>query len=127
MDAKDIGEVFTGKLLDVDGIFSILCRETRKWGVYLSWDNGHVIDLLEEGKIKDVVKEMEAVTNGRVDRETFHKGGGCFFFDTEQEMWDCYHDIVGDDGATERNGYMGPVRVYASTCSNEGEFWTENT
>jgi len=48
-------------------------------------------------------------------------------FDTEEEMDKYYNQTVGDDGPTKSNPYNGSCRIYALTCSPDGEMLTENT
>lgn len=64
----------------------------------------------------------------------FSLHGQCFIenhailiFDDETEMETVYKLTVGDDGPTELNRYNGDVRVYAITCSANGELLNENT
>ena len=49
------------------------------------------------------------------------------FFETEDEMVQKFNMTIGDDGPNDVNPYKGPVKVYALTCSPEGNLLTENT
>ena len=92
-------------------------RIANKYCMYISWQED--VDIYEiykaapylEGTNIPVYTSFEAVLT----------------FDTEEEMDKHYDMTVGDDGPTKLNNYNGPVRVYALTCSNKGELWTENT
>jgi hypothetical protein len=50
----------------------------------------------------------------------------CVLCDSEEEVYDLFNRIVGDDGPTELNKYDGPARVHALVCGPNG-FETENT
>lgn len=52
---------------------------------------------------------------------------GYIVFDSDEEMEKTFCQTVGDDGPTETNKYDGATRVYAITCSADGELQNENT
>lgn len=60
------------------------------------------------------------------DRQLLADGYGVISCRSREEMEEIFQLTVGDSGPTERNGYSGPVRVYALACSPAGELVAEN-
>jgi len=102
-------------------VLEALCKATQKWGLYIN------IFLPEDCfDFREVVKAaafLDLETDGQVlaDEE------GWILFDDEESMLDAFDSCVGDDGPTHLNSYNGPIRVYALTCSPEGQLLNENT
>lgn len=105
------------KILDALGVFTELCKQSKKYGVYISFaDEEDPAEITKAAPYLDFDKHYQVLMDGR----------GWLLFDTEEEMLNCYERTVGDDGPTELNPYDGKVRVYALTCSPTGELWNEN-
>jgi hypothetical protein len=93
-------------LLEVHELFALACRHEKKWGLYLSFDTPRppfTDDL-------DAAPCLRDLDHGQVliDRV------GVLLFDSREEMERAYD-------ATD------PARVYALTCSPEGQLLNENT
>ena len=93
-------------------------KTTSKFCMYISWDEDDFYEELVKAApyLKDHVVDVLSTDNHVV-----------LVFDTEKEMNHYFDQTVGDDGPTKLNNYIGPVRVYALTCSDKGELWNENT
>ena len=122
-------KIETNVPLDYHETFQFLCKAANKWGVSINYDPDWYIEGLQDGTFTQ--DEIERATNGRISSKVhiqcYGDGGAVFLFDTEEEMNNCYYDMVGDDGPTKRNSYDGKFRVYALTCSNTGQLMNENT
>lgn len=92
---------------------------TSKFCMYISWPEDAPYDELI--RAAPYLKQHEVGILGSSDDHIV------LTFDTEEEMEHCFNQTVGDDGPTKLNNYIGPVRVYALTCSDKGELWNENT
>lgn len=103
-----------------------LCKSRKCWGMYVSfkhqWHGTSPYSLLP----KELQKAMPYF-DFKEHRQIFIDGKGYFLFDTEEKCTETFKSTVGDDGPTETNPYNGPVKVYAITCSPDGELQTENT
>ena len=109
------------RFLTLMEVCSVACRASKKWGVYISFDSENFRN-----------SEIEDATGGQVsdiyeDSQVMFYGQGLRLLDTEEEMMNVYHHIVGDGGPTKFNDYDGECRVFAMTISNEGQILTENT
>lgn len=92
--------------------FAELCRASKSWGLYVSHGGPSATPAAPYLDPGDPI-----LVNGQ----------GIILCETEAEMLDLFGRTVGDDGPTAQNPYDGPDRVYALTCSPEGEFLNENT
>lgn len=97
------------RLLTVVQAMQELCKATKKWAVYF------------EGKTQLAAPYL------RDEIQLLSDGVGIVLCDSEEEMRLIYNQTVGDDGPTETNPYNGPCRVYAVTCSPDGQLLNENT
>ena len=107
------------ELLDTIELMKRYAKETSKFCMYISWP--------EEFLFSELIKAAPYLEKHEVAVLTSTTDSLILIFDTEQEMVHYFNQTVGDDGPTKLNNYDGPVRVYALTCSNEGELWNENT
>lgn len=91
--------------------------QANKWCIYIS--------TIEDIDVKEVNRAIPFLS----EEECYNLMDGFLVltFDTEKLMEFHFDFIVGDDGPTPHNTYDGPVRVYALTCSNKGNFLNENT
>jgi len=102
-------------------VFERLCKATNKYGLYIAFDP------------EDPWDEIVKATGGLIDKEDpqdlqiLMDGGAFFLLDTEEECWQAYWKVIGDDGPTKLNSYSGPVIVYALTFGPDGKSITENT
>jgi hypothetical protein len=100
----------------------IMCRTTKKWGMYIGigdWeDTDHFLDeLVKAAPYLNVDEYFQLISDEM-----------CYLlFDTEEEMEKTFEMTVGDEGPTSLNKYDGQVRVYAITCSDQGELLETNT
>lgn len=94
-----------------------LCQASGKYALFIAFDPDDSWD--------EVIKAAPLLTKD--DLQILSDGCALFLFDTEEETWQAYNKIVGDDGPTELNPYAGPVRVYALTFDANGQAITENT
>lgn len=53
--------------------------------------------------------------------------GATVMCDSKEECEFLFTQIVGDDGPTENNQYVGPYRAYACTFGPDGQAYNENT
>jgi len=102
--------------------FALLCKSTGKWGLYLE-------TCPPQWKEWDWFGEVEKATLLPRDEATIlgMDGEAIILFDGEADCREAFNKIVGDDGPTEANPYMGPMRVFALTCDSEGNLRNENT
>ena len=105
-------------LLDRTEVLKELCKQSGKYGMYISF--------IEQYNIVGIT-EAAPYLNFEEHHQVFLDGHGWMLFDSRVEMETCYRKTVGDDGPTELNPYDGDVRVYALTCSLAGELENENT
>ena len=105
------------KILEKTEVFKLLCKLSKKFGMYIMFG--------EDEDWGEVIKAAPYLTLDNY--QTLMEGRAIILFDNEEEMLDCYEKTVGDDGPTKKNQYVGKVRVYAVTCSSEGELLNENT
>ena len=117
------------KILDEIELMKRYAKKASKFCMYISWDDewkgkdGPDSFFLFEDLIlaapylKKYEKTVMALNSSRL----------VLIFNTEEEMEYRFNQTVGEDGPTILNNYDGIVRVYALTCSNEGELWSENT
>ena len=120
----------TNTAMETTGVFQALCRASGKWGLFLSFDADTYYDKYVAGRDVKKHDEIALATNKRLtisDTQIMIEGQAYFFFDTEDELYEAFDDIVGDDGPTKRNDYSGDLRVYALTCNASGELESENT
>jgi len=106
------------ELLDTIELMRQYAEKTSKFCMYISWPDGVLFEELI--RAAPYLKEHEV----EFLRSNNHM---ILIFNTAKEMEHCFTQTVGDDGPTVLNNYIGPVRIYALTCSNEGELWNENT
>ena len=121
-----VGEIVTGTPLNSIEIQQYLCKTANKFGLYVGFDPDYFYDFKYD--------EIQKATNNRLiahdeygnTNKCVHEGQALFLFETYEEMFEAFKDIVGKDGPTNQNSYSGELRVYAMTISNEGEILTEN-
>lgn len=117
------------KLLHRTSTLEILCKSTKKWGIYF---NIFVPDLPGGEGFREVIKAAPWLDfNNEEDNhmQAMADGTGYLLFDDEQEMEKIYYQTIGDDGPREPyiNKYNGPAKVYMLTCNPDGELMNENT
>lgn len=115
-----IGNSFMISIMDSHEILQQICFWKRKHGLYLSFNSIGTITPEELNKAApwlswDVCLKLWA------QQELF------LFFDTLTERDEAYQKTIGDDGPTTLNPYNGPARIYALTCSPQGQLLNENT
>jgi hypothetical protein len=113
-------------------VFPLLCKSMKKWGMLISFsvdvdqDAGSDVDILLN-EVPQAAPYFSPDTVGDNYFQIILDGSCVLLFDDEKEMTLRYDQTVGDDGPTKLNKYDGPARVYAITCSPEGELLGENT
>lgn len=100
----------------------IMCRTTKKWGIYLNLSGYDDIS-----NFASELKKAAPYLDPDADYQLISDEMCYLLFDTEKEMNRTFEMTVGDDGPCRRNKYNGPVRVYAHTCDNEGNLLGSNT
>ena len=111
------------KSLTVIDAMRLLAIATKKPCMYIAgWDWYEGVDLIEL-----IRQAAPYLTDSNEDSQLIADGCGILVFENEAEMGQYYWQTVGDDGPTLTNSYDGPVKVYALTCSAEGEMLNENT
>lgn len=110
------------KILHGTEMLQEVCRASKKWGMFVNL-NCPVNIMNCWGEIEKAAPYLDASKH----HQLIGDGYGYLLFDTEEEMIKTYELTVGDDGPTKSNPYDGPARVYALTCSPEGQFLNENT
>jgi len=111
------------EILDKTKILSRLCKETKKYGMYIAFSD----DLYQE-KYDPWVEIKKAAPYLAEDCDQILTDGEAWLlFDDKEDMWNHYNRTVGDDGPTKLNPYNGPAGIYALTCNPHGQFETENT
>lgn len=122
------------QVLDQIATFCLLCKTTKKWGLYFSFPSRANIGFDEELSAAPYLEPDWGLTDlSRQKVENNNKiqclleGGGIILCDSEKEMERLYYLTVGDDGPTKYNSYSGPVRAYALTCDPNGQTLNENT
>jgi len=111
---------------DTCTVLSALCKATSRWGMYVSFQHQQHANSHYELSFGDLEKAMPYF-DWQKHGQIFVDGCGYFLFDNEEECEEAFWSTVGDDGPTETNSYNGPVRVYALTCSPDGQLCNENT
>jgi len=99
-----------------------LCKEEKKWCLYLSW-------YLEEDSFGNVTKNPIIEIQKAVpflDEEDISCDKNVILCDSEEEVYELFNQVVGDNGPTEFNLYDGPAKVYALVFGPDG-METENT
>ena len=122
--------VETGKIYTDLETLQALCKYSKKFGLMVSFDTEPADGMSWD----EYFPGIKSASNGRIDwdaNEDQHQlvieGLGWALFESEEDLYDAYYDFVGDDGPTKRNSYDGPIKIFAATCSDEGELWSENT
>ena len=121
------GKTYTFELFDHWTTLQTLCKLSNRWGMYIS-----TIDYWETDK--EEIKKASPYLSKFMDsyQDTCQTGfdpdeGLYMLFDTEEECENTFNATIGDDGPNEINDYDGPFRIFAITCSPNGEFINENT
>jgi hypothetical protein len=108
--------------LSIFSAFERLCKETKKWGMYIS------ITCFDDSVREEPEKAALYLDwDNEEHTQIMCNGSGFFLFDTEGEMEEYYQQTVGDDGPTKLNSYNGNTRIYALTCGPDGQTLNENT
>lgn len=105
--------------LEMIAVLQLLCKSTKKWGVYISFST-------EYNAFLDIVKAAPYLSLSD-DAQIIGDGCGIILCDTEAEADAVFWSTVGDDGPTKTNKYDGPLKVYALTCNPRGALLNENT
>ena len=111
------------KILDHTEALQELTKATKRWGMYLNiptWDR-----VFDGNWFQELTKAAPYLSD--YNHQILLDESGYILFDSEEEMNDTYERTVGDDGPTKLNPYNGQARIYALTCSPEGELLNENT
>lgn len=101
-----------------------LAKATKKHAMFVSFSWSTLQELEEIAK---AAPYLCANTSGAGDPQIMVENSAIILFDSEEEMQDAYDRTVGYDGPTKKNPYTGTARVYALTCSPDGECMQENT
>lgn len=109
-------------LHDTFEVMKELCKSTGRWGMCINAYGVGGDDVEPE----EVQKAAPYVDIDQALRLVLGEGA-ILLFDSEDECHAAYDATVGDDGPTKHNQYHGPARVYACTCSPDGELRSENT
>jgi hypothetical protein len=90
-------------------LFSRVCHQEGKWGVYLTWN------LLRDRSIEASIEELRKAMPYYDELTPQQQEDHCAFllFDSEREMRSCFDRTVGSKGPTKMNPYNGPMKVYA--------------
>jgi hypothetical protein len=106
------------EIMDKHKILARLCRETKKYGMFISFS--------EEEAYSTVVKDAPYLSVGC--DQVLNDGEGWLLFDNEDEMHEYYDETIGDDGPVcGIDEVCEPGMIYALTCNPNGQFETENT
>ena len=108
------------KILDDTQIMQLLAKTLKKPCMFIGGWNFEDIDV-------DEILKAAPYLNLDDHAQILADARGYLIFDSEDEMEKYYDMTVGDDGPTDSNDYNGSARVYALTCSAEGELLNENT
>ncbi|KKN99070.1 hypothetical protein LCGC14_0143170 [marine sediment metagenome] len=121
------------KKLTLTDLVQHYCKLSGKWAVVLfpDPDINHSFDELRKAVPFLVVNDVHGVDclvncTCEGDDQAVADGLMIVLCDSEDECWDVFNQIKGDD-MPEDNDYNGPCRVYAWTCNNNGVIETENT
>lgn len=108
----------TTEVLSGSSVLEVLCKSGGKWGIYLSYGgNNDFTEVIKAAPILGKPENIQALVDGE-----------CYILTkTEEECNIIFDSVVGDDGPTKLNPYNGPARVYALTCSSDGQLRNENT
>lgn len=96
-----------------------LAKSTNKWVLYISF---HV----DIDNWKEILKATPYL-NWDKDIQAIMEGCAIILCESQEECEKLFWQTVGDDGPTKTNKYNGPAKVYALTCSPDGQFMNENT
>ena len=107
-------------MLDSHELFQSVCVWKQKHGLYLHFALTETITPDELFKASPWLS-IDICFKLWAEQELF------LFFDTEAERDEAYQRTIGDDGPTALNPYNGPARIYALTCSPQGQLLNENT
>jgi hypothetical protein len=115
------------QVLSQTEVLQLLCKTTRKNGVYLSGFNLTWTD--SEGNELPFEETLKAAPylNSNAHGQALLEGYAIVLCDSVEEQDFVYYSTVGDDGPTKFNSYGGPARIYALTCDSFGDLITENT
>lgn len=119
------------QVLDQRETFQRLCKETGKWGLWLSLPNWMVNDpdypnitwnnyfdeLVKAVPFLNLLDHAQSIVDEKV----------CILCEDEEECEDLFWQVVGEDGPTKSNPYNGPIKVYALTYNPDGVIMNENT
>jgi hypothetical protein len=116
------------KTLDIFAVLQALCKASGKWGMLLTFPDW-IAQKQELNSFLDDKNRLLACPfiNLQQHGQCLVDGRAYILCDSEEECQKLYGQIVGDDGPTKQNPYDGWFRVYAITCSPEGELMNENT
>lgn len=112
------------KLTDTQ-TFQLLAKSLGKCCMQISFSEGEALSK-HHTWYHELIKAAPYL-NYDEDHQLLIEGCGTLVFDSEEEMNETFELTVGDDGPTKTNPYNGPARVYALTCSPDGQLLTENT
>ena len=108
------------KALEFTEALSAIARYHRKPVLYLAFDPDQELEAT-----------LSAAPYLRRDLAAFGQlvadAGGYIVCDNDAEMEELFWQTVGDDGPTAANPYQGSGRIYALTCSADGQLRNENT
>jgi hypothetical protein len=99
-------------------VVETLARVTKKWVLYISF--GGTDDWME------IIKAAPYL-NWNLDTQCIMEGSAVILCESQEECEKLFWQTVGDDGPTKTNKYDGPARVFAITCSSDGQLMNENT
>ena len=116
------------KYNDVYEIIEQLSVFSNKFYIYISICSEYIYDICNSKKLDPVSELKKAIPFLTISQafNFYFKECKVLEFETEEDMLNCYDQIVGDDGPTKLNSYNGPVKVYALTIY-KGKLMNENT
>jgi hypothetical protein len=107
-------------LHDFPQLLECACKVHKKWGIFLQ------LGPCEVDQFDDVELAVPWIHEKGSISHFLAYGWQIILFDTEEETYEHYKVIRGDD-ENHFNTYQGPIKVYALTCTPDGECWNENT
>jgi len=105
--------------------FQLLAKSLGKYCMQICFNNG--VALSESQTWFEELTWAAPYLSYDKDYQILIEGGGILVFESKGEMEKIFDVTVGDEGPTKNNSYDGPAKVYALTCSPDGELLTENT
>lgn len=106
-------------------LFQAYCKSQSLWGLRVNPRGGDFRERFKSCPLFDIDFVTGRSSCGHM--QGLADGEYYFFYGTENDLLKAYNLVVGKDGPTVTNPYVGPAATYALTCGPTGELLTENT